>query len=144
MPIITRNTPEGQEFSGNLKTLTEDRVCAFSGGFPKGARWPNKNIHTDPQSARACGLPAPAASGSMSEAYLTELMVDLFGVGWLTGGRMQLVFIRMVEIGDGITARATVHSRQDEGSSLRFVLDVWCENQHGVKVVVGTATGLLQ
>lgn len=142
MPIITRNTREGQEFSGKLKTLTEDRVCAFSGGFPKGAWWPNKNIHTDPESARACGLPARAASGSMFEAYVTELMIDLFGAGWLKGGRMQLVFVRMVEIGDSLTARAVVRSRQDDASALRFALDVWCENQHGVKVVVGTATGL--
>jgi acyl dehydratase len=144
MAIITRDTQEGCEFSGKLKEITEERVYAFSGGFPRGPGWPQKNIHTDVEFARRCGLPARNASGSMFESYLTELMIDLFGEDWLKQGKMQLVFIRMVTIGDTLLPKAIVQSKQAEHSCMRFVLEIWCENQHGDKVIVGTGTGLVQ
>jgi len=144
MAIVTRDTQEGQEFSGKLKTVTEERVYAFSVGFPKGPRWPKKNIHTDLEFARSCGLPTRAASGAMFEGYLTELMIDLFGEEWLQHGKMSLTFIAIVDPGDRLVPKTVLSSRHVEGSAVRFVMDVWCENQHGKKVVTGTATGLVQ
>jgi len=144
MAIITKDTQEGYEVSGNLKTVTEERVYAFSGGFPKGPDWPKKNIHTDLEFAQSCGLPTRAASGAMFEGYLTELMIDLLGENFLTEGKMSLTFIAIVDPGDRLLPKAIVQSKKVEGSEVRFVIDVWCENQHGNKVVVGTATGLVK
>jgi acyl dehydratase len=144
MAIITRDTPEGAEFSGKLKTVTEERVYAFSGGFPKGPDWPKKNIHTDLEFAKSCGLPTRAASGAMFEGYLTELMIDLFGENWLSGGRMELKFIAIVDVGDKLLPKAIIQSKYIEDSGVRFVMEVWCQNQHGNKVVVGTATGIVR
>lgn len=144
MAIITKETQEGSEFQGGLKTVTEDRVYAFSGGFPKGTVWPRKNIHTDLEFAKSCGLPTRAASGAMFEGYLTELMIDLFGEDWLTYGKMSLKFIAIVDVNDTILPRAVVQSRQSEDSGIRFMMDVWCENQHGNKVTVGAAIGTIQ
>ena len=142
MAIITKDTQEGYEVSGNLKTVTEERVYAFSGGFPKGPGWPKKNIHTDLAFAKSCGLPTRAASGAMFEGYLTELMIDLFGENWLTEGKMSLTFIAIVDPGDTLLPKAIVRSKQAEDSGARFIIEVWCENQYGNKVVVGTATAL--
>lgn len=144
MTIITKETQEGYEVSGNLKTVTEERVYAFSGGFSQDPGYPKKNIHTDLEVAKSCGLPSRAASGAMFEGYLTELMIYLFGENWLTGGKMSLTFIAIVDPGDRLLPKAIVRSRHVEGSGVRCVMDVWCENQHGNKVVVGTATGLLR
>jgi acyl dehydratase len=144
MAIITRDIQEGHQFSGKSKKITEERVYAFSGGFPKGPGWPQKNIHTNLEFARRCGLSDRNASGSMFEGYLTELMIDLFGENWLREGKLELVFIRMVLIGDTLLPKAVVQSKRMEDSGTGFVLEVWCENQHGDKVVVGTATGLVQ
>ncbi|MBA7655668.1 hypothetical protein ES703_63575 [subsurface metagenome] len=80
----------------------------------------------------------------MFEGYLTELMINLFGENWLTEGKMNLTFIGVVDPGDTLLPRAIVRSKQAENSGGRFVMDVWCENQHGNKVVVGTATGLVR
>jgi len=77
----------------------------------------------------------------MFESYLVELMIDLFGEDWLRYGKMNLTFIAIVDPGDTLVPRAVVKSRQAEDSGVGFVMDVWCENQHGEKVVVGTATG---
>jgi acyl dehydratase len=144
MAIITKDIPVGHEVSGKLKTVTEERVYAFSGGFPKGTGWPRKNIHTDLEFAKSCGLPTRAASGAMFEGYLTELMIDLFGESWLRHGKMSLTFIVIVDPGDTLVPKSVVRSKQTEDSGVRFVMEVWCENQHGNKVVVGTAIGLVQ
>lgn len=143
MAIITKDTPEGKEFSSKLKTVTEERVYAFSGGFPKGPDWPKKNIHTDLEFAKSCGLPTRAASGAMFEGYLTELMIDLFGHNWLSGGKMELKFIAIVDTGDRLLPKAVVQSKHVDSSGARFIMDVWCQNQHGNKVVIGTATGIV-
>jgi acyl dehydratase len=143
MGIITPDTQLGSQFSGGLKTITEERVRDFSGGFPERPGWPEKNIHTDREAATRCGLPEPAASGNMFEGYLTELLIDLFGERWLSHGKMQLTFIRMVRIGDTLLPKAVVQSRETDDLGTRFVMEIWCENQHGEKVVLGTATGLV-
>jgi acyl dehydratase len=73
--------------------------------------------------------------------YLIELMVDLFGESWLSHGKMDLKFIAIVDVGDSLTAKAVVTSKELEGSGTRFALEMWCENQRGDKVAVGTAMG---
>jgi len=144
MGKISRDTVEGQVFSGRAKEVSEGRVLAFSGGFPRDPGWPKKTIHTSLDFAKSCGLPSRVASGAMFEGYLAELMVDMFGETWLRYGAMDLVFIAIVSPGDTLTPKALVKSRQAEGEAVRFALEIWCENQRGENVVVGTASGFLQ
>lgn len=105
--------------------------------------WPKKNIHTDEETAKSHRLPGRVASGTMDLGYLTELMIDLLGEAWLSRGKMSYKFIKPVLIGDTIIPKARVQSKEVEGSGVRFVLEVWCENQEGEKVTIGTATFLL-
>jgi hypothetical protein len=37
-----------------------------------------------------------------------------------------------------------VKEKSAAGGATRVVVDVWCENQHGAKTAVGTASGLVQ
>ncbi len=144
MGMITINTQEGHEFTGSLKTVTQERVNNFSGGFPKGPGWPKKTIHTDLDFAKSCGLHTRVASGAMCEGYLVELMIDVFGIGWLKHGKMALKFIGIIKTDDTVLPKAVVQSKEVEGIRARFVMQMWCENQDGKKVVVGTAAGLAQ
>lgn len=141
MSAITHTTDAGHEAVGPAKTMTSYKTWLFSGGWPRFDGWPAKNIHTDLEAARSCGLPTRAASGAMMQGYICELMVGLFGEEWLSRGRLGLKFIRIVDIGDRITARARVMSKHIEAAGTRFDMEVWCENQRGEKVVVGTGTG---
>lgn len=139
--MISGATVEGTEFAGREKTVSQGRICAFSGGFPKGPGWPKRNIHTDLSFARDCGLTEQAASGAMFEGYLSELMIDLFGMGWLRNGKMSLVFVKTVAPGERLTPKAVVRAKMHLSTGVEFVLDVWCENSMGSKVVIGTSTG---
>jgi acyl dehydratase len=68
-------------------------------------------------------------------------MIDLFGETWLSHGRMELKFIAIVDVGDRLVSRAVVTLKDSEDSKTKFSLDIWCQNQHGNKVFVGTAMG---
>ena len=141
MRKLTPDTKIGDGFAGKRKTITEARVFAFSGGRLNAPGWPVKNIHTDLEFAKSCGLQTRSVSGTQYMGYLIELMVDLFGESWLSHGKMELKFIAIVDVEDNLLAKAVVTSKALEGLGTRFVLDMWCENQHGNKVAVGTATG---
>ncbi|HJN86450.1 MAG: MaoC family dehydratase [Dehalococcoidia bacterium] len=135
MSTTARNTTEGHTFSGKPKTVTLERMRGFSG-------WPVKNIHTDVEYAKACGLSGPIASGTMFQTYLTELMIDYFGADWLGNGGIKVAFTRAVEPGDIITPKGTVEKQESTEAGKRVDLRVWCENQRGEPVVVGTAFGV--
>ena len=128
------NIQAGHEVTGPQKYVTSYRTWLFSGGWPRFDGWPAKNVHTDPEFALACGLPARGASAATVIAYLSEMMVDLFGEEWLSTGRIELKFLKLIEIDDRIVARGTVTALHDDGSA---DMELWCENQRGEKVCAG-------
>src|SRR6267142_1333286 len=76
-----------------------------------------RSIHTDEDWARQKGFRTTLAQGMMSTAYVSEMMTRLLGAG-------------------------VVKETRPEGAGTRVVVEVWCQNQHGEKTAVGTASGL--
>ena len=72
---------------------------------------------------------------------LPKLIIKFFGEGYI-GGKLAINFISFVLPEDEVTARGVVKDKIVEGDKVRLILDVWCENQRGEKVLVGTASGL--
>ena len=143
---MTPLTPEvevGFRATGPVKTATPYLTRLFSGGWPRTEGWPAKNVHTDEEFARATGLSGRNASGAMMQGYLAELMVDMFGEDWLSGGSFSLKFVHQVGMDDSVTAEATVTDLSNSGQGIAVELDVSCKNQHGQVVTVGTATGTI-
>jgi acyl dehydratase len=54
-----------------------------------------------------------------------------------------MTFIKPVLAGDRLTVHGVVKEKRPDGGRTRVVVEVWCENQHGEKTAVGTASGLL-
>lgn len=92
---------------------------------------------------QATGLSCRNPSGAMMQGYLAELMMDMFGEGWLSGGSFSLKFVHQVGMDDSVTAEATVTGLSNSGQGIAVELDVSCKNQHGEVVTVGTATGTI-
>ncbi|HEY96312.1 MAG TPA: MaoC family dehydratase [Dehalococcoidia bacterium] len=143
MAVVTQDTGEGEFYTGIPKKVSWERIWAFSGGPYTLVGWPKKNIHTDIEYARACGLPdnKVAVSATQFQGYLAQLMIDLFGIAWLSCGTLDVKFIRVVNAGDTITSGATVHRKETKEHATRFSLDVECKNQDGENVLVGKSTG---
>jgi acyl dehydratase len=125
----------GHQLPALSKPISQRQIDCYSGVRPK-------SIHTDADWARAKGFPAPLAQGMMSTGYVSQMMVDFLGEGFVQGGKMAVKFIKPVIVGDTLTLHGVVRDVLPEGDSTRIVVEVWCENQHGEKTMVGEASGL--
>lgn len=125
----------GEELTPRIKPLAQRQIDCYSGVRPK-------SIHTDAEWAKKKGFAAPLAQGLMSTAYVSQMMVDLLGEGFVKGGRINASFIKPVLAGDTLTMHGLVKSKEAEGAHTRITVEFWCESQQGVKTMVGTASGL--
>jgi acyl dehydratase len=126
----------GQELPPLVKEMGQRRIDAYSGVRAR-------SIHTDEAWARQKGFRTTLAQGMMSTAYVSEMMTRLLGAGFIEGGAMSVAFVKPVYAGDRLTVRGVVKELRPEDGRTRVVVDVWCENQHGEKTAVGSASGLL-
>jgi acyl dehydratase len=126
----------GHELPPLEKELTQRHIDAYSGVRAR-------SIHSDEEWARRKGFRTTLAQGMMSTAYVSEMMTRLLGAGFVKGGTMSVTFVQPVYAGDRLTVRGVVKELRPEGAAIRVVVDVWCENQHGQKTAVGTASGVI-
>ena len=134
-PQTVRRLAVGDELPPLTKTIGQRQIDCFSGVRPH-------SIHTDPEWARQKGFRAPLVQAMMSTAYVSQMMMQFAGQGFVKGGAMSVSFIKPVYAGDTLTVRGRVKSREPQGEATRVTVEVWCENQDGVKTMVGTASGI--
>jgi acyl dehydratase len=134
-PQTARHLEIGEELPSIKKTIVQRQIDCYSGVRPR-------SIHTDPEWARKKGFRVPLAQAMMSTAYVSQLMVEFVGQGFVKVGKMSVAFIKPVLAGDTLTVRGRIKSREPEGDKTRVAVEVWCENQDGVTTMVGTASGL--
>ena len=125
----------GAELPPLKKTIVQRQIDCYSGVRPN-------SIHTDDAWARKKGFKAPLAQAMMSTSYVSQLMVSHFGEGFIRGGKISVSFTKPVVVGDTLSVRGRVKSREPEGDRTRVTVECWCENQDGVMTMVGTASGL--
>ena len=101
-----------------------------------------KNIHTDDTIARKAGLPGAIAAGRHPASFISERMVELFGTGFISGGDLDVTFVKPIFPGDILRLTAKVKEKREEDGNTRVVLEVALVNQDGAPVTVGTASGL--
>src|SRR5713101_1491958 len=133
--VVTETIAIGQELPTLVKEISQRQIDTYSGVRPR-------SIHTDEAWARQKGFRTTLAQGMMSTAYVSEMMTRFLGAGFVKGGTMSVAFIKPVYAGDRLTAHGVVKGRRRENGATRVVVEVWCENQHGEKTAVGTASGL--
>lgn len=124
----------GEPIGPLLRPITVAMCEAFSG--------PEKNYHTDREMARLFGFPDIVVQGMMSVCFVSELLTQAFGVGWLRGGKMDVRLVNVVWVEDVIATNGKVREVVPEGRLGRVHLDVWCEKADGTKTLVGTASAL--
>jgi 3-hydroxybutyryl-CoA dehydratase len=97
-------------------------------------------IHDDDAYAKKNGLPGIIADGMISTNWILGLLVDVFGPEAVGKGRLKTKYIAPVYEDQVITACGRVRSaRRDEAGVTVYELDVWCEDDKGLKVTVGEA-----
>ncbi|HZP56257.1 MAG TPA: MaoC family dehydratase [Dehalococcoidia bacterium] len=117
------------------KSVTLDMCWKFSG--------PNRNYHNDREAARHWGFPDIVVQGMMSVCFLSQLMTDRFGAGWIAGGKLNVNLVNIVWQSDRLVCRGFVRDVTPEGPRQRAHLDVWVEKEDATKVTIGSASALL-
>lgn len=119
----------------SITRLIDDRRCwMFSG--------PGKTYHTDRDEAKKLGFPSIVVQGMMSTCFVSQVMQDQFGMGWLQGGKMSVKLTNVLWVDETVTAHARVREEQPEGTQIRVHCDVWVDKGDGARVILGTASAL--
>jgi hypothetical protein len=134
----------GAEIAGPVRVMTPERIEWYDSAMLSAARGAlaqvGSNIHTDEAYARSQGLPAIIADGMIMTNWVSSMLVEHFGLAYVGGGELRTKFIKPVLLGMTVVCRGRVQSVEagPRGGSL-YTLDVWCEDETGVKVVDGHA-----
>jgi acyl dehydratase len=127
-------TATGPDLPSVTKTIDQRRCWMFSG--------PSANYHTDRAQAQALGFPNIVVQGMMTTCFVAQVMLDRFGLGFVTGGRMSLKLTNVVWVDETVTAFGRERAREREGTRTRVHCDVWVEKADGVRVLIGEASAV--
>lgn len=120
----------GAELPAIVLPLTPERIRAFS------ALAKDRNAsHSDDAVARAQGFAGALVHGAVA---ISVILRTLTRNGTRTFGaddELALTFLQPVAPGDTLTGHARVTGMGDGHTTF----EAWCENQHGAKVLAGTA-----
>jgi acyl dehydratase len=128
-------TATGPDLAPVTKTVDLRRCWMFSG--------PSKNYHTDKEQAAKLGFPNVVVQGMMSTCFVSQVMHDHFGPGWLTGGRMNVKLVNVLWVDETVTAQARVKEETREGDRTRVHCEVWVDKQDGTRILAGDASALV-
>ena len=134
MPRTADPITPGSELPPLRKTITQRQIDCYSGVRPQ-------SIHTDHEWAKQKGFPRTLVQAMMSTAYVSQMMVQWLGAGFIQGGKISASFIKPVYEGETLTARAVVKSVEDVAGRPHVTVECWCENEQGAKTLVGSASG---
>ena len=150
MTVATKDLEVGHQFPTRSKVMTQERMSHFSHMLESSRNLSGEresghiNIHTDLDYAKSKGLPATTADGLISTAWISAMMRDLFGEGYLRGGKLATTYLKPVFLDDKLTLKMVIKEKLTEGSAVRFNMDVSVENKKGEVVIGGTASALVQ
>jgi hypothetical protein len=78
----------------------------------------------------------------MSTCFVSQVMQDAFGMGWVVGGKTSLKLTNVLWVDETVTAQGRIREELPEGDRTRVHCDVWVEKDDGTRVVLGTASAL--
>ena len=72
--------------------------------------------------------------------WCSEMLLRTFGMDYLERGELRTKYIKPVNLGVHLHVRGRIREamKQPSGSTL-YTIDVWCEDEHGTKLVDGDA-----
>ena len=127
-------TATGDDLVSFHKTIDERRCWMFSG--------PGRNYHTDREQAEKLGFPNIVVQGMMTTCFVSQVMQEHFGRGWLEGGKMSVKLTNVLWVDESVTAHGKVREQVPEGTATRVHCDVWVDKDDGTRVLLGTASAL--
>ena len=102
-------------------------------------------LHVDPEYAKQTKFKSTIAHGPLVISFISEMMGNWLGPGWIEGGKLLDVRFRApVKSGDEITIQGKVLDKRIDDGLKTIECEVYVENRQGVKVVEGRAIGRVE
>ncbi|MFC1953709.1 MaoC family dehydratase [Chloroflexota bacterium] len=123
---------EGIELPEIKKTVTQKNINLYA----KASQDFNP-VHIDEEFARKTLLGGTVAHGMLILEYVSQMMTNVFGRKWLTGGKLNVRFKEAVRPGDTITitGRVSKIENNDRQTTIRCV--IMGTNEKGDPVITG-------
>ncbi|MFO1323577.1 MAG: MaoC family dehydratase [Burkholderiales bacterium] len=134
----------GDELVGPVRAITPTRIEWYDSAMLSAAtdelRQVGSNIHTDVEFAKSEGFKTANADGMIMTNWCSEMLLRAFGFDYLARGELRTKYIKPVELGVELHVRGRIKdvAKQGNGGTL-YTIDVWCEDEHGTKLVDGDA-----
>lgn len=134
----------GTDIKGPVRVMTPERIEWYDSAMLSAAKGEltrvTVNIHTDEDYAKSEGLPAIIADGMISTNWCSEMMIEHFGLDYIERGELRTRFIKPTFLGVTVSVRGRVTAAEPQPSgAVVYKLDVWCEDETGLKLTVGDA-----
>lgn len=137
----------GTEINGPVRRATPERIEWYDSAMLSSASGTlaqvGSNIHTDPAYAQAEGFADVMADGMIMTNWCQSMLIDHFEFDFLERGSLRTKFIKPVYLHSTVHVKGKVLSSEKVENGTQIVLDVWCEDENGVKVVDGDSRILL-
>lgn len=134
----------GEVINGPARAQTFERIewydSALLSACTNELRQAGANIHTSDDFAKDQGFKRAVADGMIAANYASEMLTDAFGFDYLESGELRTKFIKPVFIDVLLVTKGRIRKadRKPNGA-IRYELDIWCEDQDGLKLVDGEA-----
>ena len=128
-------TATGEDLPPIEHAIDQRRCWMFSG--------PGANYHNDAEQAKKLGFPRIVVQGMMSTCFVSQIMLERFGEGWLRGGRMSVKLTNVIWCDETVTVRGKVGETTREGDRERVHCDVWVDKPDGSRALLGAASAVV-
>ena len=132
---MNRDICEWQTLPALVKNITQEKINLYaeaSGDF--------NPIHVDETFAAQTPLGGTIAHGMLILAYISELMTQVFGINWVSGGNLSIRFKAPARPGDTVTISGKVDTVTHENDCTNISCTLNCSNQKDEAIVTGGAT----
>jgi acyl dehydratase len=137
----------GDELPRLVRTMTAERMRWYTDALEtvtQSSSTPliaGPNIHNDDGMAQANGLAGRVADGMISTNWISTLLADTFGEGYLEGGTLRTRYVRPIYEDDQIEVVVRITGREAEpDGGERLWADVSCVKSDGEVATGGVAS----
>ena len=134
----------GDELAGPVRAITPQRIEWYDSAMLSAAtnelRQVGSNIHTDVEFARSEGFTTANADGMIMTNWCSEMLLGAFGMDYLERGELRTKYIKPVNLDVELHVRGRIkEAKKQSNGNVLYTIDVWCEDEHGTKLVDGDA-----
>jgi len=125
---------EGKTLPSVVREITQETINLYaeaSGDF--------NPIHIDESFAAQTPLGGTIAHGMLILAYVSEMMMQAFGLSWASGGKLSVRFKAPARPGDTVTVSGKIDSIEHKNNILYANCSLECCNQKNETIVIGGA-----